>query len=77
MQSWVDGQGGIIAVEGALRDGAMHFAGEHLYLDGRRQRYRMSFTRQCDGSVRQLIEQSEDAGESWYVWFDGRYVRRK
>ncbi len=76
VQTWVDGQGGIIAVEGGLEDGAMRFEGEHLYPDGRREAYRMSFTPRADGSVRQFIEQSKDGGSTWYVWFDGTYVRK-
>ena len=76
VQTWVDGQGGIISVEGAFEAGAMRFEGEHFYPDGRRELFRMTFTPQEDGSVRQFIEQSRDGGDSWYVWFDGRYVRR-
>jgi hypothetical protein len=77
VQTWVDGQGGIIAVQGRLEGGAMRFEGEHLYPDGRTEAYRMSFTPQADGSVRQFIEQSRDGGATWYVWFDGTYVRRQ
>ncbi len=77
VQTWVDGQGGIIAVDGMLEGGVMRFEGEHLYPDGRREAYRVSFTPQADGSVRQFIEQSKDGGRSWYVWFDGTYVRKQ
>ena len=77
VQKWVDAQGGIISVEGAFEAGAMRFEGEHFYPDGRREVFRMTFTPQQDGSVRQFIEQSRDGGDSWYVWFDGRYVRRE
>ncbi len=76
VQTWVDGQGGIIEAEGAFEAGAMRLEGEHLYPDGRRELFRMTFTPQTDGTVRQFIEQSKDGGESWYVWFDGKYVRR-
>ena len=77
VQTWVDGQGGIISVEGAFEAGAMRFEGQHFYPDGRREPFCMTFTPQQDGSVRQFIEQSRDGGDSWYVWFDGRYVRRE
>jgi len=76
VQTWVDGQGGIIAAEGELEDGTMRFEGEHLYPDGRREAYRMTFTPRADGSVRQFIEQSTDGGATWSVWFDGTYVRK-
>jgi hypothetical protein len=75
IQVWVDGQGGVIEVAGEFTDGAMRFGGEHVYPDGRREAFRMRFTPQADGSVRQFIEQSKDEGTTWYVWFDGRYVR--
>jgi hypothetical protein len=77
VQTWVDGQGGIIAVEGTLEEGAMRFEGEHLYPDGRRESYRTSFTPQVHGSLRPLIERSKDGGSTWYVWFDGTYVRKQ
>ncbi|MDH3290716.1 MAG: hypothetical protein OEO20_00220 [Gemmatimonadota bacterium] len=75
IQVWVDGQGGVIEVAGEFTDGAMRFVGEHVYPDGRREAFRMRFTPQVDGSVRQFIEQSKDEGATWYVWFDGRYER--
>jgi tetratricopeptide (TPR) repeat protein len=75
VQTWVDGSGDLIDIEGVLRDGAMHFVGTHYYRDGRTELFRMSFTPQSDGSVRQFIEQSRDSGETWYVWFDGKYVK--
>lgn len=52
VQTWVDGEGGITAVEGALAEGAMRFHGEHVYHDGRREAYRMTFTPCADGTVR-------------------------
>ncbi len=75
MQVWVDGQGGVIQAAGTFTDGAMRLLGEHVYPDGTREAFRMQFTPQDDGSVRQFIEQSKDDGATWYVWFDGRYVR--
>ncbi len=76
VQAWVDAQGTVIAVQGALDGGVMRFSGDHVYPDGRRERFRMTFTPQADGRVRQFIEQSKDGG-AWYVWFDGMYVRSK
>ena len=80
-QIWVDGQGTIIDQEGLFRDGAKHFEGKHIYpkKDGGSliELFRMSFTPTPEGDVHQLIEQSKDNGKTGYVWFDGRYVRRK
>ncbi len=75
VQVWVDSSGTSIHAEAELRDGAMRFEGEHHYPDGRVELYKMTFTPNEDGSVRQFIEQSNDGGESWYVWFDGLYEK--
>jgi hypothetical protein len=76
-QVWTDGTGGVIKYEGSFKDGAMRFEqGEHTLPDGTRLRSRMTLTPLADGRVRQLIERSADAGETWTVWFDGTYVRR-
>jgi tetratricopeptide (TPR) repeat protein len=76
-QVWVDASGSNIVASGSFHDGAMHFEGEHHYLGASSQRYRMSFTARPDGTVRQFIEQSQDDGKTWYVWFDGIYERKK
>lgn len=75
IQVWVDSSGTSIQAEAVFRDGAMRFEGEHHYPDGRVELFKMTFTPNEDGSVRQYIEQSKDAGETWYVWFDGLYER--
>ena len=72
-QIWVDSGGGVIHAVGSFRDGAMRFEGKHFTLKGT-ELYKMSFTPLPDGHVRQLIEQSNDDGESWYIWFDGDYA---
>lgn len=78
---WVAGQGTIIDQEGLFRDGAKHFEGKHICpkKDGGSliELFRMSFTPRPEGDVHLLIEQSKDNGKTGYVWFDGRYVRRK
>lgn len=78
VQVWVDQGGDVITMEGGLQEGgAMHFEGVHHYAaDGHTEQYRMTYTPNPDGTVRQFIEESRDAGASWYVWFDGKYVRQ-
>ncbi len=76
-QEWVDSSAGVILTAGELRGNAMVLDGEHIYRNGRKEHYRGTWTPQPDGSVRQLLEQSRDGGKSWYVWFDGTYVRKK
>ncbi len=75
-QVWVDSFGGHITFSGTFHDGAMHLEGVSVLPNGNTALMKMSFTPQDDGSVRQYIEQSTDDGETWTVWFDGKYVRR-
>jgi tetratricopeptide (TPR) repeat protein len=76
-QVWVDSSGSNIVAAGSFEDGAIHLEGEHHYVGAPTELFRMRFTPRPDGTVRQLIEQSRDGGESWYVWFDGIYERTK
>jgi len=77
MQLWVDSSGLVIPIEGEYRDGAMHLTGEYLYRNGRRSLFRGTWTPLPDGRVRQFLEESNDEGETWNVWFDGYYSRRE
>jgi hypothetical protein len=77
VQVWVDGEGGIIVKEGGFRDGAMRLEGRHILPDGTTRSFRSSLTPDPDGSIRQLIEESEDDGATWKTWFDGRYERQQ
>lgn len=72
-QIWTDSRGTVVDVSGKFENGAMRFAGEHRYPDGRVVPYRMTFTPNEDGTVRQLIEESPDGGEELGVAFDGLY----
>lgn len=75
-QNWVQAQGGIIRYEGEFRDGAMCFTGESALFDGSKELARGTFTPLADGRVHQFLEQSADEGKSWYVTFDGFYVKK-
>jgi hypothetical protein len=75
VQTWVSGSGAVIEIEGEYRDGAMHFTGTNFQPDGSSEICRATWTLLDDGRVRQFWEQSRDDGKSWYVWFDGYYVR--
>ena len=72
-QIWTDDHGSVIDVTGSFSDGAMRFIGEHRYPGGRVAPYRMTFFPNEDGTVRQLIEESSDGGETFAVGFDGLY----
>ena len=72
-QQWVGSTGYIINYTGEFKKGAMHLQGENISKDGSIQLSRMTLTPKDDGTVRQLIEQSPDAGKTWNIWFDGLY----
>lgn len=74
-QIWADNGGNVIFYQGGPRDGGMAFEGEGWGRRSPKGLSRMIFTPNDDGSVRQLIERSDDGGETWSVYFDGRYVR--
>lgn len=75
-QVWTSDNGTITHYEGEWRDGAMRFVATGFGdADGRSRHRRMTFTPNLDGSVRQLIEVSED-GATWTVGFDGLYRKK-
>jgi len=74
-QSWVDSTGTLLLLDGGMKNGAMVMQGERPATDGEGITiHRISWTRNADGSVRQLWEASPD-GQSWTVLFDGLYTR--
>ena len=73
-QTWVDGSGTLLLLDGGLRDGVMVLSGQRPASDGSGMaQHRISWTPNPDGSVRQLWEASKDDGGSWTVLFDGLY----
>jgi len=75
-QTWVDDAGLLLQLEGSLQDRAMTLQGRVPGGGGAEQLHRITWTPRDDGTIRQLWEQSDDAGRTWSVAFDGRYVRR-
>jgi hypothetical protein len=71
-QTWVDSTGGLLLLEGGLRDGNMVLADEQGKVFNR-----ITWTPKPDGTVRQLWESSEDRGKTWKTVFDGLYRRKK
>jgi hypothetical protein len=69
-QTWVDEEGTLLLLSGALRDGKMVLEGETPV------RHRITWSPLEDGRVRQLWETSPDSGATWNVVFDGTYVPR-
>lgn len=75
-QLWVSSNDVVIEIEGGLRNGSMVLEGTLTNPAGRSQPFRGTWTPNRDGSVRQHFEISQDDGETWSTWFDGRYVPR-
>jgi len=73
-QSWVDNSGLLLILEGGVRDGAMVLEGQTVGADGKVTRQRITWTRNADGSVRQLWEATDAKGE-WTTAFDGKYTK--
>jgi len=83
-QTWVDSAGTLLLLNGRFADGAMclesdgseaHEANSEDAKQGHTLD-RITWTPNADGTVRQLWEQSSDAGRSWTVAFDGLYRRK-
>ncbi len=76
-QTWIDSSGGLLLLEGGLRDGAMVMEGVAPgEQDGSAPEHQRITWTPYDGEVRQLWEVSSDGGTTWRTAFDGRYVRR-
>lgn len=75
-QFWIGSDGGVLELAGGLRGGSMILSGEHQSGENHLLE-RITWTPQSDGSVRQLWEQSSDAGTKWTIVFDGRYTKAK
>jgi hypothetical protein len=76
-QVWVDGSGQNIQFEGEFRQGNLYYTATTLDADGMKTLHKLTFFNQGRDQVRQLWEQSTDAGKTWSVAFDGAYKRKK
>ncbi|MFO7616851.1 MAG: hypothetical protein R6V75_06340 [Bacteroidales bacterium] len=75
---WVDNQGATYDLHGEYRDKKMVMTSDE-YRDekGNRVVNRLVWHNNPDGTVRQVWEQSKDAGQTYSVLFDGIYRKRK
>jgi len=78
-QTWVDNSGTLLMLAGGLAERSMvlSMTGPSPTDPKATQLQRITWTPGGDGSVRQLWESSTDAGRTWVVLFDGRYVRAR
>jgi CubicO group peptidase (beta-lactamase class C family) len=74
-QTWVDSRGLLLLLEGGIRDGKMVLEGQTTASDQTITKHRITWTPSPDGTVRQLWESTDLAGQ-WIVAFDGKYVRK-
>jgi tetratricopeptide (TPR) repeat protein len=75
-QNWIDENGQLIWYEGEVKNGAMHFSGKLIDKDGNQEIARVLLEPVEGGKVHHLIEHSKDDGATWYVWFEGTYIRQ-
>ena len=77
-QTWMDSTGGMLLLDGGMRDGAMVLEGRAPSDEdpSRVDTQRITWTHEGD-EVRQVWETSTDEGATWTVAFDGRYRRRE
>jgi hypothetical protein len=74
-QTWVDSTGTLLLLEGGIRNGSMVLEGQTVAVDAKVTKHRITWTRNANGSIRQLWE-STDAKGQWSVAFDGNYTRK-
>ncbi|WP_418318984.1 hypothetical protein [Piscinibacter sakaiensis] len=74
-QTWVDNKGGVLLLEGGLRNGNMVLEGQTTAVDGTPTKQRISWTPRADGTVTQLWEASTSDGQ-WSIVFYGIYWKR-
>lgn len=75
-QTWVDGQGGWLVLEGRFENGSMILSDKDVI--GKADpnaTNEIAWTALAEGAVRQLWRTSADGGKTWIVAFDGKYRR--
>ncbi|MCB8932881.1 MAG: hypothetical protein M9921_05200 [Fimbriimonadaceae bacterium] len=75
-QLWISDTGWIVQKTGKPIQGGISLEGESKYPSGKKTKSREKLTKNADGSVRQLIEDYDEATKKWTVAFDGKYVRK-
>ncbi len=75
-QTWVDGNGGRLDLEGGWSEDRMTLSGTMPGASGGEVLHEISWTPRADGTVRQHWRASQDGGESWTDQFVGIYSRK-
>lgn len=74
-QHWVDTTGASVLMTGKFEGRHLVYRRDLVRRDGKPAKARMTFFREPDGQVRQLVEQSTDGGQTWTTQTDLRYTR--
>jgi hypothetical protein len=74
-QTWMDGSGGVLLLEGGLEEGATVLRGVTQGGDATVQE-RITWSRLAGGRVKQHWQQSRDGGKTWTDAFVGIYAPR-
>lgn len=75
-QTWVDMSGTLLLLEGRFDNGVMLLTDKNV--PGKKDPNswnEIAWSLQADGAVKQVWRTSTDAGKSWKIAFDGKYVK--
>ena len=75
-QAWIDEGGNALHLAGTFADGKMVLASAPRKTDAGVDVQRITWSKNADGTVRQVWESSTDGGKTWAVAFDGIYAAR-
>ena len=75
-QAWIDEGGKALHLSGTFADGKMTLASAPRQTDAGIDVQRITWSKNADGTVRQVWESSTDGGSTWTVAFDGTYAAR-
>jgi hypothetical protein len=75
-QAWIDESGNALHLSGTFAAGRMVLGSAPRKTDAGVDVQRITWSKNGDGTVRQVWESSTDGGTTWTVAFDGVYARR-
>jgi hypothetical protein len=75
-QAWIDEGGNALHLSGTFADGKMVLASAPRKTEAGVDVQRITWSKNGDGTVRQVWESSIDGGKTWTVSFDGLYAPR-
>ncbi len=76
-QLWTSDKGWTVEKVGTPVENGIYLEGTSTLVNGVVSKSREYLTRNPDGTVRQLIEDWDEATKTWKVMFDGKYVRKE